>query len=72
MLNSALPQEGAVFDIMETAHECYQMAEECEGQASETKSESARQLLIKIAIQWRRLGDLVKAKTSSQPSSEPS
>jgi len=70
MLNSTLPLGGAVSDIMETACECYQMAEECERLASEVKSESSRQLLIRIADQWRKLGKLGEAETSFQPSSE--
>ena len=42
---------------METACECYQMAEQCERQAADVKSARAREILIEVAALWRKLGD---------------
>jgi hypothetical protein len=55
---------------METARECYQMAEQCKQQAAGVKNEQARQILLEAAAQWRRLGDDLKSKES--PPSRPS
>lgn len=47
---------------METARECYQMAEQCEQQATAVKSDRVRQLLLEVAGKWRRLRDGLEAE----------
>ena len=49
---------------MQTASECYQVADQSEGQAATVQSERARQLLLKVAAKWRQLGDDVKAESA--------
>ena len=60
---------------MQTARECYQMAEQCEQQAAAVKNERARQLLLEVAAKWRQLGDDMTAETvlasRVTPSSQP-
>ncbi len=46
---------------MNTSAECYEIAWECEKQASEVKSDRARAVLQRVAAQWRRIGDELKA-----------
>jgi hypothetical protein len=47
---------------METAAECYTMAEQCESQAVEVRSPRARELLLEVAAKWRELGDQIDAR----------
>jgi hypothetical protein len=55
---------------METPHECYEMAEQCERQAATVKNEQARKILLEVASKWRDLGDILKKRDLSfRPSS---
>jgi hypothetical protein len=49
---------------MQTARECYEMADQCEAHAATVKNERARQLLLEVASKWRQLGDDVRAETT--------
>jgi hypothetical protein len=54
---------------MESAAECYAMAEQCERQAQTVGSARAREILEEVAGKWRSLGDQLKApETTAQPS----
>ena len=46
---------------METARECYEMAEQCERQAATVKNKEARQILLEVAVKWRKLADDIQA-----------
>ena len=47
---------------METAAECYAMADHCEKQAAEVVSPEARRIFQEVAVKWRALGDSLKAE----------
>jgi hypothetical protein len=54
---------------METAAECYAMADQCERQAQAVGSARAREILLEVADKWRNLGDQLKAQeAASRPS----
>jgi hypothetical protein len=38
---------------METAPDCYAMAEQCEQQAATVKSDQPREILLEVAAKWR-------------------
>jgi hypothetical protein len=52
---------------MQTPRECYDMAEQCEQQATIVKNDHARALLLEVAGKWRRLGDAMTADKPSNP-----
>ena len=58
---------------MDTSRECYQMANQCEQQAAVVHNKQARQILLEVAIKWRRLANELKAREApaSQPSPHP-
>ena len=43
--------------VMETAAECYGMADQCESQAATVHNDEARRILIEVAGKWRDLGN---------------
>ena len=53
---------------MVTAMYCFEMAEQCERQAEEAKDDAVRQVLIKIAAQWRKLAEDLQEKEDESPS----
>jgi hypothetical protein len=50
---------------METARECYQMANQCEQQAAVVRNNAAREILRNVAVQWRKLADELKAREAA-------
>lgn len=50
---------------METAAECYAMAEKCMRQASQVQNERMRNLLLEAAAQWRAIAAEMEAEEAA-------
>jgi hypothetical protein len=63
--------EPSLQSVIETAAECYAIAQQCEQQAATFNTDRARQILLDVGAKWRGLGDELKAR-ASRPFSTPS
>ena len=62
---SALAHASVGSVVMDTAAECYAMAELCEEQAATVHSPQARQILREVAATWRSVGATLTARPPS-------
>ena len=71
-LGMAPKPEPSVESVMETAAECYAIAQQCEEQAATFTSDRARQILLDVGAKWSGLGDELKARATPSRPSAPS
>ena len=62
-----VPAHADLGSVIETQAECYAIAEQCEERAATVHGARAREILLEVAGQWRRMGADLTAQTVSRP-----